>query len=161
MRLLPARLARLTRDFAIIFVRESFFAPAATVSAIASAVSAAIATTISAAVPAAAPWAARTAAAGFGFRASFVDFQIAAADVFAVQGRDGFGCFGIVGHFDETETAGPAGLAIGGDVHAGELAERLEKSAQILCGGLKAHIADKEILHGDSPEHSTTVASAI
>jgi len=29
MRLLPARLARLARDFAIIFVRESFFAAAA------------------------------------------------------------------------------------------------------------------------------------
>jgi hypothetical protein len=163
MRLLPARLARLTRDFAIILVRESFFAATAGIAAAwAAAVAAAItatAATISAA--AATTWAARTTAAGFGFRAGFIYFQIAAADVFAVESCDSFGSFGVVGHLDETETARATGLAIGGDVHAGELAEGLEERAKIVRGGLKAHIADKEILHGDSPEHSTTVASAI
>src|ERR1700722_18956930 len=165
MRLLPARRARLTRDFAIIFIRKSFLAAAATAaiaaagaSAVAAAITAA-ATTVTAAAPTAATWSTRSAA-GFGFRAGFIYFQIAAADVFSVERRDGFRCFGIVGHFDETETARAAGLAIGGDVHAGELAEGLEEGAKIFCSGLKAHVANKQILHGDSPEHSTTVASA-
>src|SRR5277367_5772684 len=140
IRVLPARLARLTRDFAIIFVGESFLAAAAS-------------------VPAART--ARTAAAGFRFRTGFIHFQIAAADVFAVERRDGFRCFSVVRHFHETEAARAAGLAIGGDVHTRELAERLEERAEIFRGGLKAHVANKQILHGDSPEHSTTVASAI
>src|SRR5208282_3291051 len=119
MRLLPARLARLPRDFAIIFVRESFFAaaasvPAARASAIAAIVIfAATATTISTATTAATTWAARTAAAGFRFRACFIHFQIAAADVFAVESRDGFRCFSVIRHFHETEAARPTGLAIG------------------------------------------------
>jgi hypothetical protein len=158
MRLLPARLARLTRDFAIIFVRESFLA-AATTAAIAAAGASTVAAAVTAAAPTAATWSARSAA-GFGFRAGLIYFQIAAADVFAVERRDGFRRFGVVGHFDETEAARAAGLAIGGYVHAGELAEGLKESAKIFCGGLKAHVADKEILHGDSPEQSTTVASA-
>jgi len=58
MRLLPARLARLTRDFAIIFVRESFLAAAATIAAVTSAVAAAIAAA-AASVTAAAPAAAK------------------------------------------------------------------------------------------------------
>jgi hypothetical protein len=46
-------------------------------------------------------------------------------------------------------------------VHAGELAEGFEESAQIVRSSLKAHVADKEILHGDSPpEQTTTVAAA-
>jgi hypothetical protein len=154
MRWLPARLARLARDFAIIFVRESFFAAAAAgIATRASGVAAiVILTTTATAIAAAtaATWAARTAAAGF-FRPGFVDFEVAAADVFAVERGDGFGCLGIVGHFDETEAAGTAGFAIGGDVHAGELAEGLEQRAEVVCRSLKAHIADKEIFHGVSP----------
>src|SRR5271170_148964 len=167
MRLLPARLARLTRDFAIILVRESFLAaaarvPAAGTSAIAAIVIfAATAATVTAAATAAAARTARTAAAGFRFRTGFIHFQIAAADVFAVERRDGFRCFSVIRHFHESEAARAAGLAIGGDVHTRELAERLEERAEIFRGGLKAHVANKEILHGDSPEHSTTVASAI
>src|SRR5271170_5019363 len=88
MRVLPARLARLTRDFAIIFVGESFLAAAASVpatgtSAVAAIViSAATATAVTAATAAAAARTTRTAAAGFGFRPGFIHFQIAAADVF-------------------------------------------------------------------------------
>ena len=157
MRWLPARLARLARDFAIIFVRESFFAAAAAgIATRASGVAAIViltttATTIAAAT--AATWAARTAAAGF-FRPGFVDFEVAAADVFAIERGNGFGCLGIVGHFDETEAAGTASLAIGGDVHAGELAEGLEECAEVVCRSLEAHIADKEILHDDSPPNT-------
>ena len=151
MRLLPARLARLARDFAIIFVRESFFAAAATgIAARASGVAAII---IFTATTGATTWAARTAAAGF-FRPGFVDFEVAAADVFAIERGNGFGCLGIIGHFDETEAAGTASLAIGGDVHAGELAEGLEECAEVVCRSLEAHIADKEILHDDSPPNT-------
>src|SRR5271155_4501929 len=75
MRVLPARFARLTRDFAIIFVGESFFAAAA--SGIAAGapggatitIFAAAAAATAAASAAGASW---TAAAGF-FRAGFVD----------------------------------------------------------------------------------------
>jgi hypothetical protein len=163
MRVLPARLARLTRDFAIILVRESFFFATAGVAAtrtaaIAAAITAA-ATTLAAPAPAATTRSARTSA-GFRFRACFVYLQIAAADVFAVQSCNGFGCFGVIGHFDKTETARASGLAIGGDVDAGELAEGLEERAEVVRGGLKAHIANKKILHVDSPEQATTVASA-
>src|SRR5271155_727040 len=153
MRLLPARLARLARDFAIILVGESFFAAATGVAAAGTAAIAAIVifAATAAAITAAATWAARTAAAGFRFRAGFVNFQITSADIFAVEGGDSVGCFGIVGHFDETETARASSLAIGGDVYAGELAEGLEESAEIFRGGLKAHIPDKEVFHDDSP----------
>jgi hypothetical protein len=152
MRLLPARLARLARDFAIILVRESFFATAAGIAASrAAAVAAVVIFTAAITAAAAATWAARTAAAGFRFRTGFVNFQVAAADIFAIQRRDRFGSFGIIGHFDEAETTRASGLAIGSDVHASELAERFEERAQIVRGGLKAHIADKEVFHGDSP----------
>jgi hypothetical protein len=168
MRLLPARLARLTRDFAIILVRESFFSAATAIAAARTSAVAAIvifaataATISAAAATTSATRSARAAAARFRFRARFVYFQIAATYVFAVERCDRFRRFGVVGHFDETETTRAAGLAIGGDVHAGELAERLEERAEIFRGGLKAHVTDEEILHGDSPEHSTTVASAI
>src|SRR5580698_3866267 len=109
---LPARLARLARDFAIIFVRESFFAAAAAVAAARTAGVAAIvifAATITAATAAATTWAARTAAARFGFGTGFVNFQIATADIFAVERGDCFRCFSVVGHFDETEAAGASG----------------------------------------------------
>src|SRR3984885_2914982 len=154
MRVLPARLARLTRDFAIILVRESFFFATAGVAAtgtaaIAVAITAA-ASTLSAAAPAATTRAARTAA-GFRFRASFVYLQIAATDVFAVESCNGFGCFGVIGHFDETEAARASGFAIGGDVDAGELAEGLEERAEIVGGGLRDYFAPKKILHVDSP----------
>jgi hypothetical protein len=159
---LPARLARLTRDFAIILVRESFFFATAGVAAtgtaaIAAAITAA-ATTLSTAAPAAATRSARTAS-GFRFRASFVHLQIAAADVFAVQSCNGFGCFGVIGHFDEAETARASGFSIGRDVDPGELAEGLKERAEIVRGGLKAHIANEEILHVDSPEQATTVSA--
>src|SRR5271154_22808 len=76
MRVLPARFARLTRDFAIIFVGESFFAAAASgIAARASGVAAIVifAATAAAITATAAAGAAWTAGAGF-FRAGFVNF---------------------------------------------------------------------------------------
>jgi hypothetical protein len=36
-------------------------------------------------------------------------------------------------------------------VHARQRSERLKERAQIVRSGLKAHVPDKEIFHGDSP----------
>jgi hypothetical protein len=146
MRVLPARLARLPRDFAIVFVRKSFLATTAAATATAG-TTAPTAAAISA--TAATTGTARTA--GFRFRAGFIHFQISSAYIFSVERRDGLGSFGVVGHFHETEAASATGFTIRGDVHARELTEGLEQSAEIFRGRLKAHIADKEIFHSDSP----------
>src|SRR5271167_3858255 len=145
MRVLPARFARLPRDFAIIFVRESFLAPATT---IATARASAVAT-ISAA-PAATTRTTR-AAAGFGFGPSFIYFQVTSANIFAVEGCDCFGRFGVVGHFHESEAACATGFAVGGHVHTRELAEGLKQRTKIFRCGLKAHVAYEQIFHCDSP----------
>src|ERR1700680_1529598 len=124
---LPARLARLARRFAIILVGEAS-APAAS------------ATT--AGVAAAAFW-----PAAFFPGARFVYLQVAPANLFAVETGDGFGGFGVIGHFHESKAAGPAGLAVGGNVNACDLAERLEERTQVALGGLETHVANKQILH--------------
>ena len=107
--MLPARLARLARGFAIIFVREFFLAAAA-------APATAIAATVSA-TPAASA-ARSTRSTGFGLGTGFIDLQSATADIFAIERGDGFGGFFIVLHFDETEAPGAAGFAVGSDVDA-------------------------------------------
>jgi hypothetical protein len=141
MRVLPARLARLARGLAIIFVREFFLSAAATPST-------AIAATVSATTTAPAARTARTA--GFGLRPRLIDLQVSSAKILAIEGGDGFGGFIIILHFDETEAASASGFAVGGDVDASELSERLEERAKIRSRGLKAHIAYKQVLHTGS-----------
>src|SRR5580704_11736342 len=84
--LLPSRLTRCSRRAAIIFIRESATAPASTAAT-------------RTAAPAAA---ARAASAAFGLRARFVHFQIAAAEIFAVERGDRLCGFVIVRHFNES-----------------------------------------------------------
>src|SRR4029077_2614968 len=125
--MLPARLARLASRFAIILIGEA----------------AALATAATTAgVAAAAPW-----PAAFLPGARFVHLQIAPAHLFAVETGNGLGGFGIIGHFDKSKAACPAGFAVGGDVNAGDLTERLEERAQVALGGLETHVANKQILH--------------
>jgi hypothetical protein len=128
---LPAGFTRLARGFAIIFVGES-----------AAATSAAMTT-------AAAATAATARSVGFG--PSLVDLEIASADRLAIEGRDGFDGFGIIGHFHKSEAARSTGLAIGDNMNAPDLAEGLEQRGQIGLGGLKTHIPDKKTFHTISP----------
>lgn len=139
--MLPARLARLARGFAIILMRKLFLATAA-------APASAITATISATTAASAAGTAR--AAGFGLGPRFVNFQIASAEILAIESGDGFGGFVVILHFNETEPASPAGFAVCGNVDASELAKRLEERAQVCGGGLKAHVAYKQVLHTGS-----------
>jgi hypothetical protein len=132
---LPARLARLASGFAVIFVGES-----------AAATSASTTTVMTTGVVATAATA-RTVA----FWPGFVDLEITAAELFAVEGGHSFASFGIIGHFHEGKAASPAGLAIGDNVDAPDLAEGLEQSGQIGFGGLKTHISDKKTFHTISP----------
>src|SRR5271156_1484427 len=138
---LPTRLAGLTRNLAVILVRKSFTATAAS-----TAVSAA-ATTIAARATVARA-AARTAwAGGFGLGTSFVNLQIATTEIFAVESSNGLGRFSVVDHFHEAEAAGFAGFAIGSNMNARQLPERLEQCFEIRSSGLKTHVANKKILH--------------
>jgi hypothetical protein len=136
---LPARLARLSRAIAVILVRESTALPAS-----AALVAATVATPVSATVavePAAATAASRTTGCGLG--ASFVHLEIAPPDFFSIETCYGLGCFCIVGHFNKCKSARPAGLAIGRDVDARYLPERLKQRPQIRLGRLKTHVADE------------------
>jgi hypothetical protein len=91
-------------------------------------------------------------AATFRLRGGFIDAQSAAGDFFPVKSGHSLGSVLILRHFNEGESARLAGFAIGYDVDARDLPERLKQRAQITFRGLKAHIPDKQILHNDSPE---------
>ena len=83
---LPTRLARLTGYLAVILVRKSFTAATAAPTAVSAAA------TIAARAAVAGTAARTTRTAGFGFGTSFVDLQIAPAEIFAVESCNGFGC---------------------------------------------------------------------
>src|SRR5438874_2056683 len=126
---LPAGFARLARGFAVIFVRESSAATAMTTAGASAAIT----------------------AGAVAFRPGFVDLEIAAAELFAIEARDSVGGFRIIGHFDKGEAASPAGFAIGDNMNAPDLAEGLEQRSQICFRGLKTHISDKKTFHTTSP----------
>src|SRR5882672_3242253 len=151
---LPARLARLPRGIAIIFIRETV-APAAALAPAAPAARAA-----SPARPAktlGATW-----GATFALRARFIHFQIAPANFFSVQRRHGLRRFRVVRHFHECKAARAARLPVHGHVDARLLAERREELSQIAFRRLEVHVADKQTLHLDSPctLRSTTSAGS-
>jgi len=150
---LPARFAGLTSHFAVILVGKSL-ATATTAAA-----SIATAAPIAAGVPSRATSRSARAAAGFRLGARFVDLKIATAEVFSVERRDGFSGFRVVYHLDEAEAARFARLAIGSDVNARKLSEGFEQGAQIRCSRLKAHVANKKVLHTFSPEALRSTAA--
>src|SRR5947208_1382324 len=124
---LPAGFARLPRGFAIVLVGKS------------------------AAARSTAGASAAITAGAVAFRPGFVDLEIAAAELFAIEARDSVGGFRIIGHFDKGEAASPAGFAIGDNMNAPDLAEGLEQRSQICFRGLKTHISDKKTFHTTSP----------
>jgi hypothetical protein len=80
----------------------------------------------------------------------FIDLQIAAADILAIESGHCFGSLGIVGHFDEREAAGATRFPVGGDVHACDLSKRFKERAQVAFRGLEIHVADKQIFHSSA-----------
>src|SRR5260370_27475157 len=99
-RTLPARFAGLARGFAVILVRKTLPASAAVIEA-------------------------RRARRFFGAR--FIDFQVSAADLLAIQARNGLRGFVVVGHFHERKAPGAAGLPILHQVYTTHFPERLEQ----------------------------------
>src|SRR3989338_6965035 len=103
--------------------------------------------------PAAAPPAPPAPAeAPFPGRAGFVDDEVAAQEVLAVQGIDGLLGLVVVHDLDETEAAGLAGVAVAdqsGALHRNP--GLLEKAAQLFFGGLIGDVADIKLLHGMAP----------
>jgi hypothetical protein len=137
---LPARLARLARAIAVILVRESAaLLPTAASVAVSVTAATTVATTVT--IKPAPTTAARPAGSGLGAR--FVDLEIAPADFFSVEACNGFGCFGIVGHFHKREPAGTSRLAVRRNVDARDLPEGFKQRAQIRLGRLKTHVADE------------------
>src|ERR1700691_3101707 len=109
---LPARLARLTGYLAVILVRKSLPASAASATAVSAAAPIAAGTAVAGA-------AARTTwTAGFGLGPSFVDLEIAAAEVFAVERGDSLGRVRVINHFHEAEAARFAGFAVGSHMNS-------------------------------------------
>src|SRR5882672_10783593 len=142
---LPARLARLPRGIAIIFIRE----PVASTTA---------------ARPASPTWAAKTLRsawrAAFALRPRFIHFQIATANFFSIERWHGLRRFRVVRHFHERKAARATRLAVHGHVDACDLAKRSEELSQIAFRRLEVHVADKQTLHLDSPWTLRSTASA-
>jgi hypothetical protein len=134
----------LARSFAVVFIRESASAASAAFAAAAVATTTIIAAPIVATAIAAGSRAARCPCL---FGTSFIHLQIAPADIFSIESGDRLSSLGIVRHLDERESAGSAGFAIHGNVHARDLAEWFEKRTQIALGSLETHVAHEQILH--------------
>jgi hypothetical protein len=81
------------------------------------------------------------------FRARFVHLQVSTAEILPIESGNRAGRFRIIRHFHERKSAGPARLAIRGDVNSRNLAERLEERTKIALGRLKIHVAYEQIFH--------------
>jgi hypothetical protein len=124
-------------------------AAAATAAAATEAATTAAATTTAAAE---ATTAAAAAAASASFtRAGFVDGEIATINVLAVEGSDGSLSFRVVGHFDEAETAGAAGVTVHDEGRRSDLTESSEEILELRLRGLEREIADVH-LHDTNPK---------
>jgi hypothetical protein len=141
---LPAWFARLPRGFAIILVREASAAATITPASASSTSTPASATTAATSTPSATTsWRTTTTL----FRARFIHFPIAPANIFSIKSGYGLARFFVVRHFDERESARAPCLSIHHHMHARHLSEWLERRANLAFGRLKAHVTHEEILH--------------
>jgi hypothetical protein len=85
------------------------------------------------------------ARAAFGLRASFVDVQRSAVDVFAVQAVDRGVTFGVGAHFDKCETPGLTGLTIGDNIHSVNGAVCLEHGTHGVLRGPETEVTYKNV----------------
>jgi hypothetical protein len=157
---LPARLSRLTRGLAIIFVREAIAPATAFAAPSAIAATAAIPATTAARTPAtAAARSGKSTAAGtrspwrsaFSLGPCFIHFQIAPTGFFAIQTRDRLRRFFVIRHFHEREATSSSRFAVHGHVHARHLAKGLEQRPKIAFRRLEIHVPNKKTFHVASP----------
>src|SRR3954468_10127387 len=110
------------------------------------ATSAAVAATAAAAVAAAAEATTAVAArAGRRLRARLVHGEVAAAELMVVQLLDRVLRVFVGRHFDERETAGPAGRLVAHHVDAVDGADRAKQRAEILVVSVVGKVADVEL----------------
>src|SRR5579872_1260069 len=81
--------------------------------------------------------AATTASSALSLGTGFVHVDGASADLGAVQCCDGFLAVLIAGHFDEAETAGAAGVAVGHDTDAIDLTVTFENLPEFVFVGVE------------------------
>src|ERR1700722_14686046 len=80
-------------------------------------------------------------------RACFVNTQVTAVQIAAVQRGDGAGCFISIGHLDESKTAGLPGIAIAHDVDFFHSSQFVERGLQVFLGCLIRKIPNIDIGH--------------
>jgi hypothetical protein len=92
-----------------------------------------------------------SSAAPLGFGARLVHIQRPSPQLAAVECGDSFVAFFRVHHFDETESARTAGIAISQDRNAVHLSVCLEHLSQLIFRGVEIEIAHEDILHALCP----------
>jgi hypothetical protein len=153
---LPARLTRLTRRLAVIFVREAI-PPAAAFSATSAVSSAPIPATATGTPATTAPRPSKSTGARparrstLPLRTRFVHFQIASAGLFTIQARNRLRRFFIIRHFHKREPARAPRFAVHRHVYACNLPERLEQRPEVALRRLEIHVANKKAFHVASP----------
>jgi hypothetical protein len=93
-----------------------------------------------------APGSARTAA--IGLRTRFVNVQRASAELFPVEGGNGFLGFGGVGHFYKCKSSRTTRVTISDHADLIDLAMRLKQGPKFCFCGAVREIANKKLLHG-------------
>jgi hypothetical protein len=81
------------------------------------------------------------------FGTRFVDFELPSVEITAVQGLDRPVGFGPVGHFDEAEPPGAAGVAVRDDANAFDGPVLRKQRPDRVFGGPEGQISYKNILH--------------
>ena len=84
-------------------------------------------------------------ATGAGLVFGFIDFQIAAVEIFAVHTLDSSpGAFLV--HFDEAEAAKPTCFSIGNEVDTDDFAESGELGTDVILSGIEGKVSNIEFL---------------
>src|ERR1035441_2625184 len=100
-----------------------------------------------AATTTAAEGSATAARAAVGLGTGFVHIQCASVQGVAIEGGNGLIRLALILHFDERETTGTSGLAIGHDSGTVHLAVAFEEAADALLGCVEIQVAYEYVLH--------------
>jgi hypothetical protein len=87
------------------------------------------------------------ARAAVGLGTGFVHIQCAPVQGIAIESGDGLIRLALILHFDEGETTGTSGLAIGHDSGTVHLAVAFEEAAHALFGCVEIQVAYEYVLH--------------
>src|ERR1700728_459820 len=135
--------------------------PASAATAAATATLPTTATSVSPAIATSASAIASASSGVLSLGARLVYVQRAAADLRAVQRRDGFLSIFVAGHFHKAEAARTSGIAIGHNAHPLHLPKRFEHLPRFVFRCVKAQISDKNILHASTSALTCRSASSI